>query len=182
MDRRLLVGGVFLLALVGGSLTASTLLADPGDPVYTPDTLAGLNETENVTGSRARAIITELHRDPSAVAGFHRAKVVRYGTEAGPQIVLYVSIYNHTDWARANISKMVERIRGSPRFQVANRRMDGTTVFTAEREGVIYVFFSHREAAYWVTYSRNLEATTPEVVSAIIDTYRESRRPWFWPV
>lgn len=181
MDRRILIGGTFLLVLVGGSLAVPTLLADPGQPAYTPDSLAGLNETENVTGDRARAIITELHRDPGAVAGFHRAQVVRYGNESGPQIVLYVSIYNRTDWAGENITRMVERIRASPGFQVTNQSVGDTTVYTAEREGVTFAFFSHREAAYWVTYQRGLDATTAEIVSEIVETYRESRRPSIWP-
>lgn len=181
MERRVLVVAILVVAAISAGVLGQAALAPAdGQPTYAPDRLAGFNQTANATGDRAREIISQLHQRPSNVTGFEKAIVARYGPEDGDGIVLYVSVYNESAGATADIDRMVTKIRRSPEFEVNETTVADTTVYKTTRGGVAFAFFSYRETAYWVSHPRTLETPTDEVVEAVVSTNRRSRQRFPW--
>ena len=181
MDRRVLVGvGLLAVVVAVGFVAFGVLAPADGEPTYAPDRVAGYNQTENVTGDRAREIISRLHRQPSNVAGFEKAIVARYGSDSDGGIVLYVSVYDESKPAADNISRMVGKIRQAPGFDVNETTVGDTTVYTAKRDDATFAFFSYRETAYWVTHPRSLETPTTAIVGEVIEKNRQSRQRFPW--
>lgn len=173
---------VFLgLVVLASSLGFLSLQPDP-EPTYAPNQLQGYNQTHNVTGAEAEAAITQIHQRPTNVAGFQKGIVADYGPEdMSPRIRLYVSVYNTSEMAGGNITRMVDRIRQSPMFVVENTTVESRTVYYADQEQIVYAFFSYRDAAYWVTYTKEADVSMESLVSEVIVRNRESRRAIPWP-
>lgn len=179
MNRRVAVGTVLVALVVLAGLAGYVAVnGDAGEPTYTPDSLAGYEQTENITGAEAEAIIAELHRQPSAVAGFEEAIVATYGGESREDapITVYASVHGDEEEATENITRMVDAMEASPALDVENTTVERQTVYTVEGDGMVFAFFSYRDTAYWVTHSAGLDAETEALVSEIIETNRDSRQ------
>ena len=175
MDSRT-VSAVLILGVVLAAMAVGfTALQPEPQPTYAPETLQGYNQTQNITGAEAEAAITKLHQRPTTVAGFQNGIVADYGDSAEqPRIRLYVSVYNTSEMARGNITRMVDRIRQSPMFDVENTTVESRTVYYADQDQVVYAFFSYRDSAYWVTYTKQADVSMESLVREIIATNRES--------
>lgn len=177
MNRQVVLGLVVVGLISTAGIVGYTAMIDTGEPTYTPENLAGYERSANITGAQAEAIISELHRQPSAVEGFERAIVAAYGEgdrENAP-ITVYASVHATEEEAAANITRMVEAMDRSPALVVENTTVEKQPVYTVDGDGVVFAFFHYRDTAYWVTHSEAVDDETADIVGEIVTTNRESR-------
>lgn len=183
MARRLVIA-LLVVVLIGAAAAVGIggVSLDAGEPTYAPDQIQGHEQTRNITGAEAKAHISELHKRSGAVAGYQKAVVADYGpeTDVGPLIRVYASVYNRSEMAGDNITRMVDTMDRSPMFDIENTTVESRTVYLVKREEVVFAFFSYRDTAYWVTHAPSDTVSTEELVSEIIRKNRESRQvlPW----
>ncbi len=178
MDRRVVLGLVVVGLVITAGILGFSAMNDTGEPTYAPDRLAGYEQTVNITGAEAEAIISELHRQPAAVAGFERAIVTAYGSQdrENAPITVYASVHGTEPAAAENITRMVEAMERSPVLQVENTTLESQTIYTVESDRVVFAFFHYRDTAYWVTHTQTVETDTTDIVKEILTTNRESRK------
>lgn len=178
--RTVLLAVALLVSVVAVGFALS--VPGTGDMTYVPDELQGYEQTRNITGPEAKAQIAELHRRSGAVTGYRKAVVADYGpeTELGPTIRIYASVYNESEMAAHNITRMVHTMDRSPMFDIQNTTIESRTVHVVHRDEVAFAFFSYRETAYWVSHVRSENRSTEKIVAETIRTNRESRSalPW----
>ncbi len=161
----LILLGAGLLFLLGGAgwLTADQLVIGQGNLIV-PDSLAGLAQSEQVTGRAALAEIERLHgKGFSLVDG----AVARYG---GGQATLWVSSTWTPFLAARQVKAMTDRIAEarSPFTPIGTQVVEGTTVYALTGMGQMHYYFQLERRVIWLAVAPQIaERSLVELVRGL---------------